>query len=131
TIAQDAIATVNPHEMLAKITEQLQSGLIYDHIGIGVLDDATREVGIEAEAGKRRGTRGQRIPLGAGLIGQVARNGQMAAYRAAAPADGALKPLLPDSVASIALPVFYAEQLHGILYIESSIPVDFSEEEVL
>jgi len=55
----------------------------------------------------------------------------MAAYRAASPADGALKPLLPDSVAAIALPVFYAEQLHGILYIESSVPVDFSEEEVL
>jgi diguanylate cyclase (GGDEF)-like protein/putative nucleotidyltransferase with HDIG domain len=34
-------------------------------------------------------------------------------------------------VAAIALPVFYAEQLHGILYIESSVPVDFSEEEVL
>jgi len=117
--------------MLAKITEQLEAGLTYDHIGIGVLDYATREVVIQAEAGKRRGTLGQRIPLGAGLIGQVARNGQMAAYRAAAPADGALKPLLPDSVASIALPVFYAEQLHGILYIESSIPVDFSEEEVL
>jgi len=42
-----------------------------------------------------------------------------------------LKPQLPDSVAAIALPVFYAEQLHGILYIESSVPVDFSEEEVL
>jgi len=131
TISRNAIATLNPDEMLAKITEQLEAGLTYDHIGIGVLDYATREVVIQAEAGKRRGTLGQRIPLGAGLIGQVARNGQMAAYRAAAPADGALKPLLPDSVASIALPVFYAEQLHGILYIESSIPVDFSEEEVL
>jgi diguanylate cyclase (GGDEF)-like protein/putative nucleotidyltransferase with HDIG domain len=42
-----------------------------------------------------------------------------------------LKPQLPDSVAAIALPVFYAEQLHGILYIESSVPVEFSEEEVL
>jgi len=29
------------------------------------------------------------------------------------------------------LPVFYAEQLHGILYVESSVPVDFSEEEIL
>jgi len=42
-----------------------------------------------------------------------------------------MRPLLPDSVAAIALPVFYAEQLHGILYIESSVPVEFSEEEVL
>src|SRR5712672_2138622 len=131
TISRNAIATLNPDEMLAKITEQLEAGLTYDHIGIGVLDYATREVVIQAEAGKRRGTLGQRISLGAGLIGHVARNGHMAAYRSASPADVALKPLLPDSVAAIALPVFYAEQLHGILYIESSVPVDFSEEEVL
>ena len=39
--------------------------------------------------------------------------------------------LLAGSIAAIALPVFYAEQLHGILYIESSTPADFSEEEVL
>src|SRR5712664_2099767 len=131
TISRNAIATLNPDEMLAKITEQLEAGLTYDHIGIGVLDYATREVVIQAEAGTRRGTLGQRISLGAGLIGHVARNGHMAAFRAATPADGAMKPLLPDSVAAIALPVFYAEQLHGILYIESSVPVDFSEEEIL
>jgi diguanylate cyclase (GGDEF)-like protein/putative nucleotidyltransferase with HDIG domain len=132
TISRNAIATLNPDEMLAKITEQLEAGLTYDHIGIGVLDYTTRELVIQAEAGSRRGVLGQRIPLGAGLIGQVARNGQMAAYGAAsAPADASLKPLLPDSVAAFALPVFYAEQLHGILYVESSKPIDFSEEEVL
>ncbi len=131
TISRNAIATLNPDEMLAKITEQLEAGLTYDHIGIGVLDYATREVVIQAEAGKRRGTLGQRISLGGGLIGHVARNGQMAVYRPVSHTDGAMKPLLPDSVAAIALPVFYAEQLHGILYIESSTPVEFSEEEIL
>src|SRR5260370_9390893 len=78
-----------------------------------------------------RGGAGRGVCIGGGVIGHVARNGQMAAYRAASPADGWMKPLLPDSVAAIAVPVFYAEQLHGILYIESSTPVDFSEEEVL
>ncbi len=131
TISRNAIATLNPDEMLAKITEQLEEGLAYDHIGIGILEYSTREVVIQAEAGKRRGALGQRLPLGAGLIGHVARNGHMAAYRAASPADSALKPLLADSVAAMALPVFYAEQLHGILYVESSAATDFSEEEVL
>src|SRR5712664_3992826 len=131
TISRNAIATLNPDEMLAKITEQLEAGLTYDHIGIGVLEYSTREIVIQAEAGKRRGALGQRIPLGAGLIGQVARNGHLAVYRAASHTDGALKPVLPDSVAAIALPVFYAEQLHGILYVESATPIDFSEEEVL
>ncbi len=131
TISRNAIATLKPDEMLAKITEQLEAGLTYDHIGVGVLDYSTREIVIQAEAGKRRGALAQRIPLGAGLVGHVARNGHMAVYRAASPADNALKPLLADSVAAVALPVFYAEQLHGILYIESSQPVDFSEEEIL
>ncbi len=131
TISRNAIATLNPDEMLAKITEQLEEGLTYDHIGIGVLEYATREIVIQSEAGKRRGALGMRIPLDSGLIGSVARNGQLATYHAAAPGDAALQPLLGDSTAAIALPVFYAEQLHGILYIESSQPVEFSEEEVL
>src|SRR5215813_10671514 len=131
TISRNAIATLNPDEMLAKITEQLEAGLTYDHIGIGSLDYATREIVVQAEAGTRRGTLGQRIPLGTGLIGHVARNGNMATFRGGSANDAALKPLLADSVAAMALPVFYAEQLHGILYVESATPVDFSDEEVL
>jgi diguanylate cyclase (GGDEF)-like protein/putative nucleotidyltransferase with HDIG domain len=131
TISRNAIATLNPDEMLGKITEQLEAGLTYDHIGIGVLEYATRDLVIQTEAGTRRGTLGQRIPLGNGLIGHVARNGQMAVYSSSATADAALKPLLPDSRAAIALPVFYAEQLHAVLYVESAEHRDFSEEEVL
>jgi diguanylate cyclase (GGDEF)-like protein/putative nucleotidyltransferase with HDIG domain len=130
-ISRNAIATLNPDEMLAKITEQLESGLVHDHIGIGVLDYSARELVIQAESGARRGALGRRVPLGVGLAGHVARNGQMATYSAANPAEVGLKPLLPDSLAAIGLPVFYAEQLHGILYVESSTQVDFSEEEVL
>jgi diguanylate cyclase (GGDEF)-like protein/putative nucleotidyltransferase with HDIG domain len=130
-ISRNAIATLHPDEMLAKITEQLESGLNQDHIGIGELDYSSRELVIKAESGARRGALGQRIPLGTGLLGHVARNGQMAAFSSSKLADLALKPLLPDSVGAIALPVFYAEQLHGVLYVESSSQPDFSDEEVL
>ena len=54
-ISRNAIATLNPDEMLAKIAEQLEDGLTYDHIGIGVLEYSTREIVVQAEAGKRRG----------------------------------------------------------------------------
>src|SRR3989442_1619928 len=130
-ISRNAIATLNPDEMLAKLAEQLEIGLTYDHIGIALLDYSTREVVVQAEAGKRRNALGRRIPLGVGLLGHVARSGQMATFRWLNPGDSALRPILEDSLAAIALPIFYAEQLHGILYIESSVPVDFSEEEVL
>ena len=131
TISRNAIATLNPDEMLAKITEQLEAGLTYDHIGIAVLEYATREIVVQAEAGQRRGALGQRIPLGSGLVGHVARNGNLAVFRSSAASDASLKPLLQGSVAAIALPIFYAEQLHGVLYVESAEPVEFSEEEIL
>jgi diguanylate cyclase (GGDEF)-like protein/putative nucleotidyltransferase with HDIG domain len=130
-ISRDAIATLNPDEMLSKIAEQLEQGLTYDHIGIGVLDYTTREIVVQAEAGKRRGSLGQRLPLGAGLIGQVARTGQLGFYRSANVADAALKPLLEDTVAAVALPIFYAEHLHGVLFVESATPSEFTDEEVL
>ncbi len=131
TISRCAIATLNPDEMLAKITEQLEGGLTYDHVGIGVLDYSTREVVIQAEAGKRRGALGRRLPLNAGLVGHVARTGQLMRISALDTHGPALKPLLPDSVSAIALPVFYGERLHGVLYVESAYPVDFSDEEIL
>src|SRR5581483_5758963 len=42
-----------------------------------------------------------------------------------------LKPVLGGSVAAIALPIFYAGQLHAVLYVESAEPIEFSEEEIL
>ena len=131
TISRHAIGTLNPDEMLAKMTEELESGLTYDHIGIAQLEYATREIVIQAEAGKRRGALGQRIPLGSGLVGHVARNGNMASFRAAKPFDAALKPMMADTASAIALPIFFAEQLHGVLYVESAQDLDFSDEEVL
>jgi diguanylate cyclase (GGDEF)-like protein len=130
-ISRNAIATLNPDEMLAKITEQLEESLNYEHMVIGVLDYSNREIVVQAEAGNRRGSLGQRIPLGDGLIGHVARDGQIAIYRLADIVDVALKPLLVDTCSAVALPIFYAEQLHGVLSIESSMPAEFSDEEIL
>ena len=131
TISRHAIGTLNPDEMLAKMTEELETGLTYDHIGIAVLEYSTREIVIQAEAGKRRGALGQRIPLGTGLVGSVARNGKVATFRSTQAADAGLKPMMADTAAAIGLPIFFAEQLHGVLYVESTQEVDFTEEEVL
>ena len=131
TISRHAIATLNPGEMLSKITQQLEAGLTYDHIGIGVMEYATREIEIQAESGNHRGNLGQRIPLGSGLIGHVARNGHLTQYHKRLAQDHSLKPMFPDSESAIALPIFLAEQLHGVLYVESSVGVEFSDEEIL
>jgi diguanylate cyclase (GGDEF)-like protein/putative nucleotidyltransferase with HDIG domain len=130
-ISRDAIATLNPDEILAKIAGQLENGLSYDHIGIAILDYTTRELIVSAESGKRRGALGKRVPLDTGLIGQVARTGRTAAYRATSNSQNSPQPVLPDSATAMALPIFYADHLHGILYVETLDRVDFSEEESL
>ena len=106
--------------MLAKIAEEIENGLKYDHIGIATLDYSAKELVIQAEAGARRDAVGRRIPLGEGLVGQVARTGQMAIVREVNASSPLL--VLASSVSAIALPVTYAEQLLGVLYIESSEP---------
>src|SRR5246127_5277016 len=98
-ISRDAIATLNPDEVLTKITEQLENGLGYDHIGIALLDYTTRELVIQAESGARRGALGHRLPLDVGLIGQVARTGKAATYRSFPNNQSGAKPVLPDSAA--------------------------------
>ena len=130
-ISRDAIATLNPDEVLNKIAEQLEHGLTYDSIGIAQLDYATRELTIAAEGGKRRGLVGKRVPLDLGLIGQVARTGKPGTYRALPGPQSTAKPVLPDSQAAMALPIFYGEHLHGVLYVETLERLDFSEEESL
>src|SRR2546426_4788142 len=56
-----------PRSTLFPYTTLFRS-LTYDHIGIALLDYSNKEVVIQAEAGRRRGALGQRIPLGEGLV---------------------------------------------------------------
>ncbi|HTP68149.1 MAG TPA: diguanylate cyclase [Dongiaceae bacterium] len=130
-ISRDAIATLNPDEVLTKIVEQLESGLTYDHLGIALLDYTTRELLIAAEGGSRRGAVGRRVSLDAGLIGQVARTGKISSYRSSQNAQSSAKPVLGDSVTAMGLPIFYGEHLHGVLYVESNERLDVSDEESL
>jgi diguanylate cyclase (GGDEF)-like protein/putative nucleotidyltransferase with HDIG domain len=130
-ISRHAISTLNPDEMLAKIAEELEEGLYYDHIGIGLLDYSTREIVVQAEAGQRRAVLGKRLALGTGLIGQVARSGKMTVHSVIPQDDESAQAILPDSVSAAAFPIFYADQLHGVMYVESSQLADFSPQETL
>ena len=77
-ISRNIITTLNPDEMLAKIAEELEQGLDYSHIGIGLLDYSAKEIVIQAEAGQRKGALGRRLGLDGNVVGRVARTGQMA-----------------------------------------------------
>jgi diguanylate cyclase (GGDEF)-like protein/putative nucleotidyltransferase with HDIG domain len=128
-VSSHAITTLDPDEMLAKIAAEMEKHLAYDHIGIAILDYSAKELVIQAEAGARREAVGRRILLGDGLVGQVARSGQTTIVREVSSSTPRL--VLPGSVASVALPVTYGEQFLGVLYVESSEPCDFPEQDVL
>ncbi len=129
-ISRDAITTLNPDEMLANIAEQLGQGLTFDHMGIGVLDYENKEVVVRAEAGRRRGALGLRLPLGDSLVGRVASTGRTVVARTAA-SGASGSPVLPDSFSAVALPILYADQLHGVLYVETAEPSAFNDEELV
>jgi GAF domain-containing protein len=128
-VSSHAITTLNPEEMLAKIAIEIENSLAYEHIGIAILDYSTKELVVQAEAGKRKDALGRRIGLAEGMIGQVARSGQVAMVREANASTPNL--VLEGSVSSIGLPVVYAEQLLGVLYVECSQPCDLPEQEIL
>jgi len=131
-VSRHAITTLNPDEMLVKITEEMERGLTYNHLGIGVLDYEAKEIVVMAEGGKRREALGRRIALGQGLVGHAARSGQQVILTGAAKEKNpALRPLLQDAVSAMALPIIYAEQVLGVFYVEHTQPREFTDEDIL
>ncbi len=128
-ISRHAIAMLPPDEMLSRIAEQLERGLTFDHMGIGLLDHASKEVVIRAEAGRRRGAVGRRLKLGGSLVGRVASIGQMSVVKEAA-GDTDMHLVLDDSASGVAVPLLFADQIHGVLYVETEEARDLSEEEI-
>ena len=127
-VSSHAITTLNPGEMLEKIAAEIENSLPYDHIGIAVLDYSNKELLIQAEAGARKDAMGRRIPLGEGLLGQVARTGKMEIVRNASASTP--RTVLPATVSAIALPVIYGDQLLGVLYVESSVACEFPDSDI-
>lgn len=129
TISRHVIATLNPDEMLATITQQLENGLNYDHFSIATMDYETKELVIQAEGGHKREALGRRLPLTEGLLGQVARTGQMGVVTEM----GLRGPraVLDDSESAIVLPIVMGDQLLGVLTVENKKRHEFGQEEVL
>ena len=102
----------------------------FDHIGIGMLDHGTKEIEIKAEAGTTAQALGKRIPLGAGILGRVARTGRAGPGAKRARKDNSAA-YLPDSRAVLCIPITYSESLLGVLNVESRNENAFSPQDVL
>ncbi len=129
SISKMAISSEDAAQMMADIVREIQKNFRYDHIGIGIMDYATKGIEIKAEAGTTSQTLGRRIALGSGVLGKVARTGVSALVQNAGP--GQLAGVLPESRAVLCLPISYSETLLGVLNVESREENAFAPQDVL
>jgi diguanylate cyclase (GGDEF)-like protein len=129
SVSKTAISSEDAEQMLAEIVRNIQKNFSFDHIGIGILDYATKEIEIKAEAGTTAHEKGKRMPVGAGIIGRVARTGETVLAHAteAAPLQG----VLPTSRTVLCIPIAYGDTLLGVLNVESNEERAISSEDVL
>jgi len=127
SVSRTAISSQNAEQMLAEIVGEIQKNFHFDHIGIGILDYATKDIEIKAEAGTTTSALGRRVPVGTGIIGKAARNNELILV----PVVSEGRALLPDARSALAIPLTYAETLLGVLNLESRRENAFAEQEVL
>jgi len=128
-ISQTAISSEDAEQMLADIVREIQKTFQFAHIGIGILDYVTKDVEIKAEAGSTAHALGQRIPLGVGIVGRVARSGERVLVQDTAQAH--LQGVLPQSRAILCIPITYGETQLGVLNVEDEEENSFTNEDVL
>ena len=129
TISKTAISSQDAEQMMGDIVREIQKNFHYDHIGIGIMDYATKDIEIKAEAGTTSLALGKRIPVGTGILGRVARTGGSALVQNAG--QGHLAGVLPESRAVLCLPITYGETLLGVLNVESRDENAFAPQDVL
>ncbi len=127
-VSKTAISSQDAEQMLEEIVTEIQQNFQLDHIGIGVLDYATKEIEIKAEAGTSSLAVGKRIPLGVGIMGKVARTNEKMLIQKS---DGHLLSILPEARSVLCLPLNYGETLLGVLNIESRSEQAFKEQDAL
>jgi len=128
-ISKMAISSEDAEQMMADIVREIQKNFHYDHIGIGIMDYATKDIEIKAEAGSTSQALGRRIGVGTGVLGKVARTGVSALVQNAG--AGQLAGVLPESRAVLCLPISYGETLLGVLNVESRDENAFAPQDVL
>lgn len=129
SIANLAISSQGTDDMLAAMVGVIQKNFDFDHIGIGVIDYASKDIEIKAEAGKTAKMLGRRIPIGVGIMGRVARTNDTAVVQNTG--EPHLLGVLADARSVLCMPLRYGETLLGLLNVESCREGAFSAQDVL
>ena len=129
SVSKTAISSEDAEQMLADIVGHIQKNFRFDHIGIGILDYATKEIEIKVEAGTTAREKGKKVPVAAGILGRVMRTGETALVNASE--AGQVQGLLPSARSILCIPITYGDTLMGVLNVESEQERAFSPEDAL
>jgi diguanylate cyclase (GGDEF)-like protein len=129
SVSKTAISSDDAEQMLAEIVGHIQKNFRFDHIGIGILDYATKEIEIKAEAGTTAHEKGKRVPVTAGIIGRVARTSETTVVNIAP--ETTQQSILPSARSVLCMPISYGESLLGVLNVESEQEYAFTADDQL
>src|SRR5215469_3037786 len=124
-VSKAAISSKKPVELLNHVVDEIQNCFAFDHVSIGLVDYANKEVEVRAEGGRDeyRVGLGTRVPIEAGVLGIAAQRNELR------------KSDTPSATerehAVLCHPITYGETLIGILTVECFTRNGFTEEEIL
>lgn len=126
-VSKAAITSKKPVELLNQVVQEVEQSFSFDHISIGLVDYARKEVEVRAEGGRaeHRAGIGTRVPLEAGVLGIAAQRNELRSHAAEQNRSDT------RNHAVLCHPITYGETLLGILTIESFDRNTFAEDEIL
>jgi GAF domain-containing protein len=134
-VAQDAISSINPHQLLQRTVSLISEQFNYYHVGIFLIDESNEWAVLAAASsigGQQMIARGHRLSVGKqGIVGFVTGIGQARISQ-----DIVLDRIhsvteeLPDTRSEMALPLKARGEIIGALDIQESHPNAFTEDDV-
>lgn len=120
--------------LVSEVVEQIQKAFGYYHAHIYLLDDAHENLLLAAgtgEAGQTMMARGHKIALGSGLVGRSAvTNMPFLVSDTSEDVHWISNPLLPDTMAEIAVPISLGENVLGVLDVQHNVVNGLSQADV-
>jgi len=129
-LAQKAASVLNPNQLLASICGDVRSAFDRDLARIEVVDLQNNELVVEAQAGYGAELLGRRARCGEGLSGTAAMSREPALANSVL-RDPRYVALHPGVRSALSLPLWYRDDLLGVLSLESFRENSFSQQEVL
>ena len=129
-LAQKAASVLNPNELLGSICGEVRSAFDRDLARIEVVDLQNNELVVQAQAGYGTELLGRRARCGQGLSGTAAMSREPALANSVL-RDPRYVALHPGVRSALSLPLWYRDDLLGVLSLESFRENSFSQQEVL